>query len=195
MESKILTSKETLMEINYVLTYEDLRNDTFSQLYQKLFVILFGLIPLVGLIVFEIVFIILGIKNGFTEIYIMNMIIFPSIFVILATHLPIGIIIIEKIRWHSTSKIPLERKWILNDDGLIIDEIYQKKKYSWEQITRVSNDLRSSIWFIFGNMLIGTLPKRVLDDEQMERLYIILSSKLASEKIKYFKIKENKTKY
>ncbi len=176
--------EENEMEIIYEETYEDRRRITFDQLYNKITILLFGVIPFVCLMIFEVVMIIIGFTSEFSYIGILLMITLPSIYIFVSLMLPIGMIIIEKVRWKFEIKMPKERKWSLNKEGIIIDEIFRKQKYSWDQVSVVRDKMRNTLWFHFMDIFLGFIPKRVLDDDQMKQLKTILLIYLESDKVK-----------
>ena len=80
--------------------------------------------------------------------------------------------------------MPLQRNIIINEDGIIVDEIFAKNKYLWQEITRVTNKLRHHIIINVGGMFIHTIPKRVLKEEEYQQLLAFFETKLDKDKLK-----------
>ena len=180
-----IEEEEIVLKFN--MEYEDYRKHTFDQLYNKVTFILFGLIPLIGILIFEIIMIVIGLRFGFNVVRIFFMAFIPGLFIIIAIYLPIAMIVIEKIRWKKTSKLPKERTWIINNEGIIIDEIYNKYKYNWIQISNVNNNMKNVINFIVIERFLHIIPKRVLNEDQSKKLSFILKQNLEADKLKYYK--------
>ena len=106
--------------------------------------------------------------------------------------MPLFLYLGELFRWNNIKKLPLDKRWYFTDEGITVDEIYAKRKFTWEQVTRVANRRTSDIWFSSNNLIIGCLPKRVLNQEQLKQLEQILNKKLDSQILKHYRIQEKK---
>ncbi len=183
-----MENTEQEMEITYVQNYKDFKKLTLhpSTIAN---IICCNIIPITGILIFELVMLILSLQSGFSEMRIFYMVLVPSfytLFIILFT--PTWIIVI-KFQWKKTSKLPLERKWIFTNKGIIVDKVYTSTKYEWEKILKVVES-RNQINFNLTNnkvinLVLDFLPKRALNEEQYGQLHTILLKYLDSSKIKF----------
>ncbi len=172
------------MEISYEVTFEDERNTLFDLIYNKKSLLYLGLIPVTCILIFEGIMITLGVLIQFTFIMTATMIIIPSLYLLVIILLPIVSIFTVKSNWRKRSKMPLQVNIIINEDGILVDEIFAKNKYLWKEITRVTNKLRHHIIINFGGIFIHTIPKRVLKEEEYQQLLAFFETKLDNDKLK-----------
>ncbi len=153
------------------------------------------IIPIAGLLLIELIFLVVGLISGFNEIMVFFMIIIPCIYgAVVLLFTPVWLIFL-RILWKRANRLPLERKWIFTKEGIIIDKTYSKTLHHWMTIQNVDIG-KKSIFFATINKKVfklgfDPLPLRFLDDEQFESLLTILRKYLDDSRIK-IKAKRNK---
>ena len=183
-----MENTEQEMEIAYVHDYQDFKRVSLHP-STITSIICCNIIPITGTLIFELVMLIISLQSGFSWIRISIMIVVPSLCIsVIILYTPTYIIIL-KYQWKKISKLPLERKWIFTNKGIIVDKTYTSTKFDWEKIHKVVES-RKAIHFNLTNnkvinLVLDSLPKSALNEEQYGQLHTILQKYLDSSKIKF----------
>ncbi len=183
------------MEINYIYSFEDYkRRDIRAIIILTLLCVV--AFPIGILSIFELIMIFINLHIGYSEIDLMLMITFPSVYALfLILFIPTTIIVFSR-QWKLKKKLPQEEKWTFNNYGITYDKIYDKKMYPWQAITKVQEHKYDVVFLLTSqrriNTGMGMIPKRVLDEEKLNQLYNMLKNYLGIEKLVFKSITESK---
>lgn len=182
-----MESTEQELEITYEYEYKDFKK---TNLHPSMLpsIICCNIIPATGILIFELIMLLVSLQSGFSEIRIFFMIVVASVYILFVLLYTPTYILFLRFQWKRINKLPLERKWIFTNKGIIVDKTYTSTKYDWEKIHKVVES-RNAIHFNLTNnkvinLVLDFLPKSALNEEQYELLHIILLKYLDSSKIK-----------
>lgn len=179
-----MNQKNVLLRITYKVTFQDIKKTIFDVIFSKKVILKYGLVALIISLVLETVMIILGFLFDFNFLLIFMMIFIPSLFVFIAILFIPATYLTLAIFWKQTKKLPLEKTWIFTPKRIIIDEVFQKAVFEWEQIKTVDFCLRNTISFKVNILDFYQIPKRVFDEKSLANLQEILDKALDQDKIK-----------
>jgi len=179
---------EQELEIDYIYDYKEFK-ETNLHPTSIASILCCNVIPIAGILFFELILLIVCLTSGFSEIRVYSMILIPSIYGAIVLLYTPSYLILLKIQWKRLSKLPLERKWIFTNEGIIVDKTYIRTLHRWAIIQKVVEGKKTIQFRITDNktfnLTFDLIPKRALSVEQYELLQTILLKYLDSNKIQF----------
>lgn len=156
------------------------------------------IIPFVGVLIIELIFLIVCLIFGFSEMRIFYMIFIAAVYFLFIFLYTLLWLIILRVLWKNTTRLPLECKWIFKKEGVIVDKTYTKTIHKWSSIQGIKIWKRSIFFGTTKNRLFqlgfGNLRIRFLTENQFEELIVVLQ-KYLDESIILFKTEKKKMKF
>lgn len=156
------------------------------------------IIPFVVVLFVELILLIVCLIFGFSEMRIFYMIFIAAAYCLFIFLFTLLWLIILRVQWKNTTRLPLEHKWIFTKEGVFVDKTYTKTVHIWSTIQSIQIWKRLIFFGTIKNRLFqlgfGTLPIRFLTEKQFEELIIVLQ-KYLDENIILYKTEKQKLKF